>query len=396
MTADSCLQISEALGRHPVLIDAAGISRVRRPRLYWCNFPVGRGALRTSAPARDTVELAAEVEPTELWLLGDACWDLGSRARLPAFARALPRATPPPAPAGLQECTAHERARWAADDFRFPPCTHKDSNTVATADGGRRVLSPVEREVLMGFWPEHTLPARAASGREGDNMRCSQVGNSFHVGVMAWLLAQGLFAVGLADARVAASEIQGAFYAERRARRTKLRQLVPLFMGCSVMLTIEGLASGLWIWQTVLSHRWRRLGRHINELEMQEVLSALKWLARKSDHHGLRIGMLVDCQVVLAICAKGRSSSHRLNHLVKRIDAQRLACDLYPFYGYVTSKTNPADAPSRKRERVASGLTPGPSRRAPPSRPIEAAPSREGRGAPAAGRAGAKSTKCRL
>ena len=129
---------------------------------------------------------------------------------------------------------------------------------------------------------------------------------------------------------------------------------------------------------------------------MQGVLSALKWLARKSDRRGSRIGVPVDSQVVLAICDEGRSSSRRLNRLVKRIDAQCLTCDFYHFYGNVTSNADPADAPSRKRERVASGFSPGPSRRAPPFRLIEAVPNGEGRRAPAEGRAVAKSTKCLL
>ena len=58
--------------------------------------------------------------------------------------------------------------------------------------------------------------------------------------------------------------------------------------------------------------------------------------------------------------------------MVQRIDAQILACNLYPFYGYVTSKMNPADAPSRQRER---GRPPDPSEAvcaAPPGRPPEA------------------------
>ena len=132
------------------------------------------------------------------------------------------------------------------------------------------------------------------------------------------------------------------------------------------------IASDRWVWQTVLAHGWKRQGRHINVPEVQEVLAALKWFARRADRHHSRLGLLIDSQVVLAVCAKGRSSSRRLNHLVQRIDAQILACNLYPFYGYVTSKTNPADAPSRQRER---GRPPSPSEEvcaASPGRPSDA------------------------
>ncbi|CAK0841817.1 unnamed protein product, partial [Prorocentrum cordatum] len=100
-----------------------------------------------------------------------------------------------------------------------------------------------------------------------------------------------------------------------------------------------------WQWQTVLSHAWRRQGRHINELELAEVLLAVKWFCRRADRLGSRVAILVDSQVTLAVCAKGRSSSRRLNHLLRRLDAYCLAAFLWPFFGYVASKANPADGP---------------------------------------------------
>ncbi|CAK0897904.1 unnamed protein product, partial [Prorocentrum cordatum] len=452
MTAESCTLVSEGLGRHPVLIDAAGISRARRPRLFWCSFPVGDGCGRRASPLFDVIELEAEVEPAEIWMLPDGCWDLGSSARLPAFTRAVHRLAPPPAPAGLRECKAHESARWAADEYRFSPFTYRDACTLASAEGGRRVLQAPEREVLLGFWPGHTEPARPSSARSDDTARCALLGGSLHVGVVAWLLGQGLQAAGLIEAPPTAPEIQRAFCKELAARALgeRPRTVLPLLRGRVAVAPCEGLeapgasgrasagaqgdrvehedeitlsppasagasanelsaaraivygllrhadhrgsdvrldiglpfrakvwprapiASDRWAWQTVLAHGWKRQGRHINELELQEVLAALKWFARRADRHHSRLGILIDSQVVLSVCAKGRSSLRRLNHLVQRIDAQILACNLYPFYGYVTSKMNPADAPSRQRER---GRPPDPSEEvcaAPPGRPSEA------------------------
>ena len=233
MTAETCCQISEALGRHPIFVDASGISRAQRPRLYWYNFPVGAGASRQQSPVFDTVVLAADPEPTEVWLEADACWDLGSKCRLPAFTRASPRALPPRALVGLQDCLAHERARWVADECRFPPYAYRDQFTVRAADGDRRVLRASEREVLMGFWPGHTAPARATSARADDTARCALVGSSSHVGVASWLLAQGLFAVGLIEAPVSASAVQTAFVSELRSRRSGngAHRVLPLVVG---------------------------------------------------------------------------------------------------------------------------------------------------------------------
>ncbi|CAK0810274.1 unnamed protein product, partial [Prorocentrum cordatum] len=377
MAAEACYQISEGLGRHPILIDAAGISRVRRPRLYWCNFPVGAVACRQQSPIFDAVVLAADPGPAEVWLEADACWDLKSGCRLPAFTRASSRAQPPPAPVELQ--------------CRFPPNACRDQFTVKVGVGDRRVLRAGEREDLMGFWPGHAAPSRPTSACADDAARCALIGSSSHVGVASWLLAQGLCAAGLIEAPVSATTVQTAFVSELRMRRSGnvALRVLPLVVGRAAVelrspLPEEGgevsaaralmcgllqhadhrgsrirldvglpfrakawprapIATDRWQWQAVLSHQWRWFGRHIDELEMQEVLAALKWFARKGDRRHSRLGILVDSQVVLSVCAKGRSSSRRLNHLVKRIDAQILPCS--ERLGGVRSEQEPFDDP---------------------------------------------------
>ena len=102
-----------------------------------------------------------------------------------------------------------------------------------------------------------------------------------------------------------------------------------------------------WEWETVLSFPWSKFGAHINELELQALFSLVKWLSRSAFNIGLRFAILVDSLVVLGIIAKGRSSSLRLNRILRRINAHLLASGFFPFLGYVASKDNPADRPSR-------------------------------------------------
>ena len=102
-----------------------------------------------------------------------------------------------------------------------------------------------------------------------------------------------------------------------------------------------------WFWKAILSFPWKRPGAHINELELRALFSLLRGLSRSSNNIGMRFAVLVDSLVVLEIAAKGRSSSHRLNPVLRRLNAHVLASGFYVFFGYVASHANPADAPSR-------------------------------------------------
>ena len=107
------------------------------------------------------------------------------------------------------------------------------------------------------------------------------------------------------------------------------------------------ISSKKWRWKTVLGYPWGQRGRHINEYELQALLSLSKWHARSARNIGTRLGVLTDSQVAMSVAAKGRSSSATLNRVLRRLDALLLAAFLQPFYGYVTSADNPADVPSR-------------------------------------------------
>ncbi len=69
-------------------------------------------------------------------------------------------------------------------------------------------------------------------------------------------------------------------------------------------------------------------------------------LTRRCDS-AVRFLHVTDSQVVLAVMAKGRSSSKQLNWLLRRVAALNLVADVTPSYVFVSSADNPADAPSR-------------------------------------------------
>ena len=92
---------------------------------------------------------------------------------------------------------------------------------------------------------------------------------------------------------------------------------------------------------------------HINVLELQALLIGLRWRLRSSKAVGSKICCFLDSQVALSVAAKGRSSSHQLNLVLKRLNAFCLAAHIQPFYLYVHTSRNPADAPSRLGEAKA-------------------------------------------
>jgi hypothetical protein len=92
---------------------------------------------------------------------------------------------------------------------------------------------------------------------------------------------------------------------------------------------------------------YKRSRGHINELEMHAVLAALRWRLRPPHRLRRRVVHLVDSQVVLSALAKGRSPSRRLNYDLKKVNALILASGVVIVYGYIRSRDNPADGPSR-------------------------------------------------
>ena len=101
-----------------------------------------------------------------------------------------------------------------------------------------------------------------------------------------------------------------------------------------------------WCWKHAVAMKFHR-SRHINELELQMVHNAMRWRLRHFRALGTRVCLFVDSQVTVAVAAKGRSSSRRLNAVLSRLNALCLATFSAPFFVYIYTADNPADAPSR-------------------------------------------------
>ena len=105
-----------------------------------------------------------------------------------------------------------------------------------------------------------------------------------------------------------------------------------------------------WKWTVGSSYAWRK-SEHINVLELRAVLNALEWRSRSKRFRSKRFLHLSDSQVCLSVLTKGRSSSRKLNRILRRISALCLSLNLFPIYAWIASRLNPADEPSRRYEQ---------------------------------------------
>ena len=90
----------------------------------------------------------------------------------------------------------------------------------------------------------------------------------------------------------------------------------------------------------------RRRRRHIN---LNEIDAALRAEKRLGDLEPSSFYIhLQDSQVSLACLVKGRSSSTEINRLLQRSIPDHVSANVRPYHGYVRSKLNPADDPTRE------------------------------------------------
>ena len=102
----------------------------------------------------------------------------------------------------------------------------------------------------------------------------------------------------------------------------------------------------VWDWRCVQSYAWRQT-QHINVLELLAFFNYLKRLCMNPKVHATRILHVLDSQVSACVVAKGRSSSHVLNRVLKRVGALSVASDVYVFPLWTISSWNFSDAGSR-------------------------------------------------
>ena len=104
-----------------------------------------------------------------------------------------------------------------------------------------------------------------------------------------------------------------------------------------------------WDWKIKLAFAWKQ-GQHINILEVSAFLVEFRRRTRQRNQLGCRYFNITDSQVSFHCLRKGRSSSPRLNRLLRRVNALSLMSGTLPIHLWTISKWNEADRPSRLHE----------------------------------------------
>ncbi|CAJ1461453.1 unnamed protein product [Effrenium voratum] len=426
-------EMSGELNRRPIYCCASGLSRVRRPRLYWCNVEMGdhESFGRGHTALYDIIEFNEKREPLDDVIDAGWEWPAGKADPslcLPTFTRAIPRTKPPAEPAGLRLCDQETVGRWKDDLMKYPPYTYQQQYLMeckGEADK-KRVASVTERERLMGYPAGYTLalhkkdPTNTEEEFRQQVAREAAIGNSFHAVKVACLLDLWLWTAGVRTDPKGASKIVEEWHQMMRTRRyndeglmegTEVTHATSLsekeeedrllqiekppglmewlrmssrdgerlpdpkllaarlvhqylrraeFRGSDVRLDLQvvyrpdavartTVDPRRWVWKVAHSYKWDRR-EHINVLELRAILHSLEWRARSATFHSCRFLRLSDSQICLAVLAKGRSSSRKLNRILRKIAALCIALNLYPLWAWIASKLNPADEPSRRYE----------------------------------------------
>lgn len=106
--------------------------------------------------------------------------------------------------------------------------------------------------------------------------------------------------------------------------------------------------------KTAVSDKWRRLG-HINLLDTEALLLAVRHMASSACSCGHRVIAFVDSTAALGAVAKGRSSASSLNTTSRKVTSVLLKEQITIFAHSVPSSLNLADTPSRAFENVTPG-----------------------------------------
>ena len=237
----------------------------------------------------------------------------------------------------------------------------------------------------MGFPVGYTAPCVPKTEQKGgsyEDSRLTLLGNSWQVGVIVWLLSQLFAPLGLCDPMTVESIIKRLTPGEGSHLQTLLlrpplhrtgqvrcrssRELVKKLLG---VVSVKGedlllqsstepavkhhrlrasIPSKLWKWRTVAGWSWRSHDDHINVLELRSILTSVRWWVKKKKCTSSRFLHLTDSLVCLHSLCRGRTSSKKMRRTLIRINALLLATDLHPLWGYVHTKQNPADRPSRR------------------------------------------------
>ena len=232
----------------------------------------------------------------------------------------------------------------------------------------------------MGFPVNYTLPCVPKGQRktlEHLDSRHTLVGNSWSVPVVAWLLGQLTWSLGLTPPmppqhimdllepsrqvflqsrlwRQPLVPLRGRSAGDPVSLVQKLGNLVSV-KGEDLLLTTPSsqltkfhrlrasVPGKLWKWKIIAGWKWRGNPEHINSLELRAVLTSLKWRIQHQKQLNCRFLHLVDSLVVLHSLSRGRSSSRKLRSSMSKINALLLCSSSQVLFGdiYTPTKTQP-------------------------------------------------------
>ncbi|CAK0838388.1 unnamed protein product, partial [Prorocentrum cordatum] len=312
MTLESRAEFTRALGVTPVFLDRRCHTHIKRPRLYWCSWPV------TAFLASDaTVEtkgvggaayfkflFAVERLPLNASVL-EGWSTLDPEADLPCFTRPIPRRRPPFRPVGLDRASVLAAERWAGDSYRYQVDNYGDGSLIWDARRQRGRL-PVP-EANWNVAPDFQQPGR----------RDPQLERSLFVEF------RRVADCGGTDVRLDT----GRPYRARAWPRAALR-------------------THLWAWRIAKGLRWQRPG-HISALELEAAVAGARWRCRAVENHRCRYLHILDAEPIAAVSTKGRSSVRALQPALRWLNSLLLATAGYPLYQCCDTVDMPADTPSR-------------------------------------------------
>ena len=391
MDLSATVQISEALQTKPFRLDCWQAVPMHRPRFAWCSERIEghlEGLEFTSDRFWTDVKAVAPYPETSQWIQPGKEWKgEGVQAVFPTCMKSIPRVAPPPKPAGLDRCNEATINRWVSDEFRFPPYQYREQFLITSEDSWR-LLSPVERELLLGYGYRHTAVCLSASDIKSNNKRyedcrLSLLGDSFSIYsfvIFAFSLAiryvtrvpyshlcnrMGMAPGFLAPIRLLAPLGRclkygsppnlGALYQVQQLNRILLKRTdhtgsdVRLTSGeplSSKIFPRQAVSAQWWTWEPAFHLRWKQKS-HINLLELEAIFLAIKFQVSRLGISQSRIFHISDSYVCLSIISKGRSGSNVLQRKLKQIAAFLLSFGLQIIVGHVESTENPTDAASR-------------------------------------------------
>ena len=201
--------ISDVLALPCYSICPSALSPARRPRLYWFDWALAPASDFSVSVDNSRLRSVTFVPPSHFpdpssWVEPGWAPVAGPSAIFPTFTTPNFRGVPSASPAGIQRSSESAISRWHADACRFPPFQYESSfglifNGLSST---WRVPSVRERQLLLNFRQFHTeccmSSAHAASSpAEFELEQLRLLGNSFHCGVVSWILGHLFFRLGV-------------------------------------------------------------------------------------------------------------------------------------------------------------------------------------------------------